>query len=38
MPQDLWEEMTALINKDPEDTTEEEEDRLAELLAIHDQY
>ncbi len=36
MHHELFEEMQRLIAMDPSDTTDAQEDRLAELLALHD--
>lgn len=36
MHHELFEEMQRLIALDPSETTDEQEDRLAELLALHD--
>ena len=36
MHHELFEEMLRLIALDPAETTEAQEDRLAELLALHD--
>lgn len=36
MHHELFEEMQRLIAMDPDDTTDEQEDRLAVLLALHD--
>lgn len=37
MHHDLFEEMQHLISLDPQETTDEQEDRLAELLDLHDE-
>ena len=36
MHHDLFEEMQRLIAMDPQETTDEQEDRLAMLLELHD--
>jgi len=36
MHHELFEEMQRLINLDPQETTEKQEDRLSKLIALHD--
>lgn len=36
MNNDLFQEMQTLLDLDPSETTEEQDERLAQLLALHD--